>query len=61
MFLYLFKSDYQKFVVQSIQNWMIKLENKEAAPLANFGDCLLCDDDLPVDEAHSIWESRVKQ
>jgi len=60
MYLYTFDAEYNKFIIQSIHGWIIKLENKESAPLENFGDCLLIDDDIPLDMAHSIWESRVK-
>lgn len=65
MFLYTFhNNEYHKLVVSILPIttkmypiWVLS-ESNQSAPLANFGDCLLCEDDLPVDEAHSIWESR---
>jgi len=58
MYLYTFDAEYHKFIIQSIQGLMIKLENMEPVPIESFSDCLLTEDDLPLDMAHSIWESR---
>jgi len=66
MYLYTFNDEYRKFDVGvlpiSSKRYSTFLTfNKECAPIESFGDCLLCDDDLPLDMAHSIWESRCYQ
>jgi len=66
MYLYTFNDQYYKFDVSvlptasKMYSTFLKFKNNECAPFENFGDCLLCNDDLPLDMAHSIWESRVK-